>query len=60
MQAKCKKTVKKLGQFIRKPYLCKPIIIREPLKRLNICVLIAISIGLGKRLVNRRNGKARR
>lgn len=57
MQAKCKKIVKKLGHFTRKPYLCKPIIIREPLKRLKICVLIAFSIGLGERLVNRRNEK---
>jgi hypothetical protein len=46
MQAKSKKTAKKLGHFIRKPYLCKPIIIREPPKRLTICVLIAFSIGL--------------
>ena len=39
----------------KKSYLCKPIIIRESYKRLTICVLIAFLIGLGERLVNRRN-----
>ncbi len=45
---------------MKKQYLCKPIIIKEPLKRLSICVLIAFLIGLGEWLVNRRISKARR
>ena len=54
------KNAKIACQFTKKPYLCKPIIIREPLKGFSICVLIAFLIGLGKWLVNRRSRKTAR
>ena len=50
-----KKSVKNAWGMKKKSYLCKPIIIRESFKRLTVCVLIAFLIGLGERLVNRRN-----
>ncbi len=38
----------------KKAYLCRPIIIEEPLYGTSTCVLIALFIGLEEWLVNRR------